>query len=478
MSATAKELESLDPVTGVRLGSVPVSEAKDVEAMIADATAIQPVWAELPLTARARYLRRAAQIVIDEWEEIGELLVREAGVPRTEAWVAELLPTVRDLHRIAAHGERALAVKWLRGRRATGAWVREPQRLVSLQGTSRSPFADPCAGAALALMGGSAVLLRLDPACALSGRRVQTIFERAGVPRGLVCCTHGGFPSEAPAPEIAASAQAPSGAPAAALVLPDADIEGTVAGALRGAFGGVGRPRTGTLIAVADVAARAVEGLTAAGAALTVGDPGAWETEVGPVASAQRLEVAAELLADARATGGQLQPVAEAVTLEGPFLTPTVVTGIAPTARLVREDAGAPVLAVLAAGSEREAVALAATCGSPDGASVWTADRARAQQIARLLPARTVWLNGRAESGRRPMPPASVEWPATRLKRVIWHPPRWRDTWSHPYDERLAFAARAWVRVSYGRDTDKRSALRAGAGPMARVAARSLHGLG
>lgn len=476
MSATRKELESLDPVTGARLGSVPLSGPEDVEAMVRDATAIQPVWAELPLTARARYLRRAAQIVIDEWEEIGELLVREAGVPRTEGWVAELLPTVRDLNRIAAHGERALAVQWIRGRRATGAWLREPQPVVRLRGTSRSPFADPCAGAALALMGGSAVLLRPDPTCVLVGQRVQAILERAGVPRGLVGCLHGDSPPDAPGPEIAASAQDPSGAPAAALVLADADIDGVVAGALRGAFGSVGRPRTGTLIAVADVAARVTERLTATGAALTVGDPGAWETEIGPVPSSERLKAAAELMADAGANGGRLRPIGE--PLEAPFLTPTVVTGLAPTARLVREDVGAPVLAVVGAHSEREAVALAAGCGSPDGASVWTADRARAQQIARLLPARTVWLNSRAASGRRPMPPASEDWPGTRLKRVIWHPPRWRDTWSHPYDERLAFAARSWARVSYGRDTDKRSALRAGAGPMARVAARSLHGLG
>ncbi len=476
MSATGKELESLDPVTGARLGFVPVSRPEDVEAMIADATAIQPVWAELPLTARARYLRRAAQIVIDEWEEIGELLVREAGVPRTEAWVAELLPTVRDLHRIAAHGERALAVKWLRGRRATGAWLREAERVVWLRGTSRSPFADPCAGAALGLMGGSAVLLRPDPTCALAGRRVQAIFERAGVPIGLVGCLHGDSPLDAPAREIAASAQDPSGAPAAALVLADADVDGVVAGATRGAFGSVGRPRTGTVIAVTDVSERVLHALTAAATALTVGDPGAWDTEIGPVPSAERLEAAGRLVADARANGGQVHSIGE--VHESSFLTPTVVTDIAPTARLVREDAAAPVVTVLAAGSEREAVALAAECGSPDGASVWTADRARAQQIARLLPARTVWLNSRAASGRRPMPPASEDWPGTRLKRVIWHPPRWRDTWSHPYDERLAFAARAWVRVSYGRDTDKRSALRAGARPMARVAARSLQGLG
>ncbi len=474
MSATAEELESLDPVRGTRLGSVALSGPEAVDAMIADAGTIQPVWAELPLTARARYLRRAAQIVIDEWEEIGELLVREAGVPRTEAWVAELLPAVRDLHRIAAHGERALAVQWLRGRRATGAWLRESQPVVGLRGTIRSPFADPCAGAALALMGGSAVLLHPDPTCALVGERIQAVFERAGVPTGLLRCLHGDVASDARVPEIAASAQGPGGPPAAALVLADAEIEGVVAGALRGAFGSVGRPRTGTLVAVANVAERVVDAITAAGPGLAAGDPAAWDTEVGPVPSAERLEAAAGLLEDAAAAGGRLGPIGSA--LAAPFLTPTVVTGLTPTSRLVREDAGAPVLAVLAAQSEREAVALAAERGSPDGASVWTADRPRAQQIARLLPARTVWLNSRVASGRRPMPPASVEWPGTRLKRVIWHPPRWRDTWGHPYDERLAFAARSWVRVSYGRDADKRSALRAGAGPMVRVAARSLPG--
>ena len=62
---------------------------------------VQPFWAQLTLADRARYLERAAQVLIDEADEIRDLIVREQGKPRNEAFSMEILPTIDALDWIA-----------------------------------------------------------------------------------------------------------------------------------------------------------------------------------------------------------------------------------------------------------------------------------------------------------------------------------------------------------------------------------------
>jgi succinate-semialdehyde dehydrogenase / glutarate-semialdehyde dehydrogenase len=100
------ELEIRSPVTGEVLGSV---AERDVGAAASAAALVQPLWAAVPAGARAHYLRRAAQAVLDELDRLALLIARETGRPRSEALLAELLPSVSALHALADDGPRALA---------------------------------------------------------------------------------------------------------------------------------------------------------------------------------------------------------------------------------------------------------------------------------------------------------------------------------------------------------------------------------
>ncbi len=70
---------------------------------------MQPFWAQLTLKDRARYLERTAQVLIDETDDIRDLIVREQGKPRNEAFSMEILPTVDSLRWIARAGMEILA---------------------------------------------------------------------------------------------------------------------------------------------------------------------------------------------------------------------------------------------------------------------------------------------------------------------------------------------------------------------------------
>jgi hypothetical protein len=118
----------------------------------------------VPVQARARALRRAAQAVLDELDPLALLLARETGRPRTEALVAELLPSVSGLHALADAAPGALGDRWL-GRRAVwrpgrrAALVQRPAGVVGLRGGRSSPWAEPLLEAAAALVAGNAVVL-------------------------------------------------------------------------------------------------------------------------------------------------------------------------------------------------------------------------------------------------------------------------------------------------------------------------------
>src|SRR4051794_25641967 len=107
--AMAGTLESRSPTTGETIGSVPTISPAEVQGVVEEVARIQPAWAQLSAKDRGRYMLRAADALLDEIDEIAELLVREQGKARVEAYTMELLPTVDALHWVAKAGPKVLA---------------------------------------------------------------------------------------------------------------------------------------------------------------------------------------------------------------------------------------------------------------------------------------------------------------------------------------------------------------------------------
>ena len=103
------QLQSFNPATGELIGAVATTAPDEVESVVAAVAKVQPFWAQLTLADRARYLERAAQVLIDEGDEIRDLIVREQGKPRNEAFSMELLPTIDALRWIGRAGSEILA---------------------------------------------------------------------------------------------------------------------------------------------------------------------------------------------------------------------------------------------------------------------------------------------------------------------------------------------------------------------------------
>jgi acyl-CoA reductase-like NAD-dependent aldehyde dehydrogenase len=278
----------------------------------------------------------------------------------------------------------------------------------------------------------------------------------------------------------------------AMLVLADASLPRTVAGALWAGCAGAGQARGAVerVYVARELHDRFVESLVAGARALRVGDPSDSRTDVGPLASPRRLEHVRRLVDDALAHGATLHcggPTQPPGCDAGSFYAPAVVTGVTHEMALMREPLEGPVLAVAAVDSVAQAIALANDSDYALGASVWTADRYQALRIARELHAGMVWLNdhlpgpmisrgpwGAAGGGGlgRTLGRAGLR-ACAQEKLITWDRPALRGLWWGPYDSRTTRAARAVARMRSERERDREHAWRNGALALTRIGARA-----
>ncbi|MGI8802152.1 MAG: aldehyde dehydrogenase family protein [Solirubrobacteraceae bacterium] len=521
-AAAGGVIHARNPATLELLGTVPVTAPAELAAVIGQAAAVQPLWARLRLEDRARYLRRAAQAVIDEFDEVVELVAAESGRPRVEVAALELLPAIDTLRWLSGYGAELLGERRLGVARALHPLKRarmahEPVGVVAVIGAGSAPLAHPLCQIAAALIGGNGAVFKPAPRASLAAERLTRLLGRAGLPEGLVRVVHGGAElghALAGADGVARvlfSGSAPAGGEVARvcaavgrgvtlevagadpmIVQPDANVPRAAAGALWAVCAGAGQAH-GTVKRVyvaRELHERFLAELVRLAAGLEVGDPLEVGTELGPLANFERRDRLAAAVAEAVAEGAELscgEPVAPG-GLAGAFQSPTVLSGATPAMRVMRERLAGPVVAVMAVEDTTQAIALANDGPSGLGASVWTADRRHGGRIAHELRPGTVWINDHLPSPGVGRPPWSAVtggniWRSqgadglracVHPKLITWDPPIGRSLWWHPYDGETARAARALAALRSVRDVDRQAALRHGTLALARVAGRSL----
>jgi acyl-CoA reductase-like NAD-dependent aldehyde dehydrogenase len=517
------ELESFNPATGERIGSVPTIKPAEVQSVVDDVAEVQPFWAQLSLLERARYMRRAARVLVDHSDEIAELLTREQGKPRIESYTMEVLPTIDLLHWCADYGPRILAderIKYtqlmLKQKRSFFSY--EPIGVVGVIAPWNYPWSIPFGEVAIALMAGNGVVLKPASLTPLIGQRIQEVFERAGLPDGIVRTVHGGGAVGGELVKTSAGkifftgsvevgrkvgeecarrmkgSVLELGGKDPQMVCADANLSNAISGAIWGGFANAGQTCSGIerTYVMRDVADRFVAGVVKGASALQVGDPLQWNTAIGPMVSKEQFDIVCELVDDAIASGAKKLcggPV-EVEGMSGHFIAPVVLTDVSHDMRIMKEEIFGPVLPIVTVETEQEAIELANASEFGLGASVWTLDRDKGERIARELESGMVWINdhsythgacqcswgGVKDSGLGRSHSKFGFYECTNIKLVSWEPSRTRDIWWHPYDEVLGKAIRASARLLYGRDGQRGEALREGGIPLLRVTGRSLRG--
>jgi succinate-semialdehyde dehydrogenase/glutarate-semialdehyde dehydrogenase len=398
------------------------------QAAVTRARAAQPAWAAASLADRVAILERFRALVFAERDVIARTVSAESGKPLAESLIADVsmaLDGARFLTRIA---KGTLAPRIMRSG-TVAAWRKtitvyhEPFGVVAVVSPWNYPFFFPAMHCITALVAGNSVLLKPSENTPGSAEHIARLLQRAGMPDGVFTILQGDgrvgaalvecdvdkvfFTGSERTGRSIATTCAPRFVPVslelggsdAAVVLSDADIEFTASGILWGRFTNAGQTCVAIkrVIALDSVYEALVARMIVQVHSLTfsidsVGD--ATQTrDVGPlVTDAQRALITAQL-DDALAQGATVAVRREPVGDDTRGAPLVVLTDVTPAMRVWHEETFGPVLVIVRAASEADAIALANATRFGLSASVWSRDRRRARQVAAELHAGSVVIN-------------------------------------------------------------------------------------
>jgi len=421
----ARHGDVFDPNTGAVQARVPFAGAAELERAVAAAQAAQPAWAALNPQRRARVMFEFKRLLEARMDELARLLSSEHG---------KVLADARgDLQRGLDVIEFACGLPHLlKGEHTQGAGpgidvhsIRQPLGVVAGITPFNFPAMIPMWMFGPAIACGNAFILKpseRDPSVPV---RLAELMLEAGLPPGILNVVHGdrevveaivahpairavsfvGSSDIAQAVYAMGAAhgkrmQCMGGAKNHGIVMPDADMERTVADIIGAAYGSAGERCMAlpVVVAVGDAAADELrERLLDAIAALKVGvstDPAA---HFGPVVTAAHkariedyirigVEEGAELVVDGR---GFVLPGHEG----GFFLGPTLFDRVTPAMRTWRDEIFGPVLQLMRVDTLDEAIALPSRHQYGNGVTIFTRDGGAAREFVERVEVGMVGVN-------------------------------------------------------------------------------------
>jgi succinate-semialdehyde dehydrogenase/glutarate-semialdehyde dehydrogenase len=420
-------IATINPATGETVKTYDEMPEADVERCLAAAAAAA---ASYPLTSfdqRAGWMRRAADILDEERDQVAAMMTTEMGKTLAAA-KQEVAKCALACRYYADHAARFLADE-----PADADAVGAARAYVSYQPLGpvlavmpwNFPLWQAMRFAAPALMAGNIGLLKHASNVPQTALFMQDLFTRAGFPDGtfqtllvgsarveailrddrVVAATlTGSTPAGQSVAAIAGSeikkVVLELGGSDPFVVMPSADLPeaarvAAVARCLNNGQSCIAAKRFIVHDAVYDEFERLfVEQMSGK----VVGDPMADGTDIGPLASEQQRDDIEKLVADAVARGARLLCGGAAPDRAGFYYPPTVLTGITPDMRVHTEETFGPVATLYRVADIDAAIDLANGTEFGLGANAWTNDEAERSRFTRDLAAGMVFINGNVTS--------------------------------------------------------------------------------
>lgn len=179
------------------------------------------------------------------------------------------------------------------------------------------------------------------------------------------------------------------------IVLDDADLQKAAVGAVKGRFINCGQSCIASkrFFVAEEVAEEFTERFVREASRLRTGDPMSDDTDMGPLSSRHGLNSVSDMVSDARAKGADIILGGEEMGERGFFYTPTILQGVTPDMLIAQEETFGPIAPVTPVRDADEAVSLANDTKFGLGASIWTRDLARAEELSRRIASGIVSVN-------------------------------------------------------------------------------------
>ncbi|HLQ00103.1 MAG TPA: aldehyde dehydrogenase family protein [Candidatus Limnocylindria bacterium] len=390
------------------IGLAPLSTREETRQAVAAALAAFPKWRDTPAPVRGRVISKAALLMEEQKDDLALLMTREEGKALKDA-LGEVQKSINILEFMAGESRRIGGETVPSELPKNFAYtLKQPLGVVGAITPWNFPISIPVWKIAPALVAGNTVVFKPATLTPFTGAKVVEIFERAGVPAGVLNMVAGsggevgdellqhpdvravsftgstevGSELYAQGARRMKKCQCEMGGKNPLVILADADLPLAVESAVFGAFASTGQRCTATSRVVIEeaVADRFVEMLVERARKLRVGnglEPG---IDVGPAVDEAQMKTDLRyieigkkegklLLGGGRLSGGAYD--------RGYFVAPTIFDHVASGSSIAQDEIFGPVLSVIRVKNFEEALRVANSVRYGLSSSLYTNDAAK-----------------------------------------------------------------------------------------------------
>ena len=426
-SETNSYIDIRSPLDNSLVGKVPAMTKDEVDKVIESAKVAQRTWRGITIDEKAEILYKAAEILLEQIDELSELMMMEIAKDR-KSCRSEVLRTA-DFIKFTADTAKNLSGESIPGDSFPGfknnkvsIVKREPLGVVLAISPFNYPINLSASKIAPGLMAGNSIVLKPATQGSLCGLFLAAVFQQAGVPAGVLNTITGkgseigdyvtthkdiNFINFTGSTEIGTriskiTSMVPLlmelGGKDAAIVLEDADLDLTAENIVAGGYSYSGQRCTAVkrILVVEKVADTLVEIITEKMKKLVVGNPLEKDVQVVPLISTKAADYVCELIDDAKDKGATL---VTGDKREGNLIYPTLFDNVTTDMRLAWEEPFGPVLPIIRVKDKDEAIDIANRSEYGLQSAVFTQNINDAFYVADRLEVGTVQVNNKTERG-------------------------------------------------------------------------------
>ena len=431
-SASGKQFPNFNPATGEQIGIVHEGGEAEINAAVQAARdALQGEWGRLPVAARMELLHKLADGINARFDEFLTAECLDTGKPKSLACHVDIPRGAANFKVFADLLKNVPTESFMLdtpdGEGALNYGIRKPKGVIAVISPWNLPLLLMTWKVGPALACGNTVVVKPSEETPRTTALLGEVMNAVGIPKGVFNVVHGFGPGSAgeyltkhpgidgitftgetrtgaaiikAAADNIVQTSMELGGKNPAIIFADCDMDKAIEGTMRSAFANCGQVCLGTerIYVERPIFDEFVARMKSAAEGLKLG---AWDdaaTSMGPLISQEHKEKVLSYYQKAVeegatvVTGGGVPDMPEALA-GGSWVEPTIWTGLADDATVVREEIFGPCCHIRPFDTEEEAIRLANDTDYGLAAALWTQDTSRAHRVGSKIEAGIVWVN-------------------------------------------------------------------------------------
>ncbi len=431
-SAGGKTYENRSPVDNSLIGQVYEAGQEEVDAAVRAAKeALSGPWKTLTQAQRIELLNKVADRINERFDEFLEAECLDTGKPRSMASLIDIPRGAANFkafsETVANHPTEGFRLDTPDGKGAINVGHRTPKGVIAVIAPWNLPLLLMTWKVGPALACGNTVVVKPSEDTPATTTLLGDVMNECGVPPGVFNVVHGFGPNSAGEfltkhPLVdgitftgetrtgEAIMQAASvglrnislecGGKNAGIVFADCDLEKAIEGTMRSAFVNCGQVCLATerVYVERPIYDQFLARMKEEVAKIKLGRPEDNTANFGPLISKKHQAKVKSYYELAVAEGATVEigggvPDMGAELNDGAWIEPTIWTGLADDARVIREEVFGPCCHIRPFDTEEEVIALANDTNYGLAAAIWTENSSRAVRVAEQMEVGLVWVN-------------------------------------------------------------------------------------